>query len=188
MQSLSYIYGKIKYGEVLGIAQGPTQRENRPQNSLLLSSGHRPSFLVSLCSVCQGMTRSENILNQLVKLPVWWLFWEHLVYYHIWGSNWSFITIGGELFPRNWPSGGARRSWVKLLFSWKLHVTYLKCLVTLYEAGEEKAVPYKAPKRISNPVSSTWLLQDLPSYKPLLGTFVLSIYCRKAPLKYFHFY
>lgn len=151
---------------------------------------HWAFFLVSLCSVCQEMTRSENILDQLVELPIWWLalFWEHLVYYHSRGSNWSFITIGGELFPRNWPSGGARRSWVKLLFSWKSHTTYLKGLVTMHEAGEDKAVPCKASKYISNPVSSTWLLQDLCSYKPLPGILALSIYCRKVPLQYFHFY
>lgn len=90
----------------------------RKANPQIPHSYHWASFLVSLCSICQGMTSAENILSQLVKLPIWWLalFWEHLVYHHIWGSNWSFFHHWGQLFPRNWPSNWARRSWIKFFF------------------------------------------------------------------------
>lgn len=151
----------------------------RKANPQIPHSYHWASFLVSLCSICQGMTSAENILSQLVKLPIWWLalFWEHLVYHHIWGSNWSFFHHWGQLFPRNWPSNWARRSWIKFFFFfiWKLHVTYLKYLVTLdlHEAGKEKAMPYEAPKYIFYPVSPTWLLLYLPLCKSLSDIFAL---------------
>ena len=71
MQSLSYIYGKVKYNEIKGIVQGPTQKEGRSHNStlILLCSSHWDSFSVSLCSICQSMTRAENILNQFSQAP-----------------------------------------------------------------------------------------------------------------------
>ena len=52
MQSLSYIYGKIKCSEIKRIVQGPTQMEGRSQNStlILLCSSHWDSFLVSVVS------------------------------------------------------------------------------------------------------------------------------------------
>lgn len=44
---LSYIYGKIKYGEVKGIVQGPTQKDSRSPKStlILLCASHWASCL-----------------------------------------------------------------------------------------------------------------------------------------------
>lgn len=178
MQSLSYIYGKFKYDEIKRIVPGPTQMEGRSQNStlILLCSSLWDSFLVSLCSICQSMIRAENILNQFSQAPhlVIALFWEHLVYYRIWSSSWSFIHIRGQLLSKNWPSDYAGRSRVKTFFSWKLHITYLECVVisNLYKAGVGKAMPYKTPKYISNPVSPAWSVLDLLLCKYLSDIFV----------------
>lgn len=173
MQSLSYIYGKIKCSEIKGIVQGPTQMEGRSQNTtlILLCSSHWDSLSVSLCSICQSMTRAENTLSQFSQAPCLMiaLFWEHLVYCHIWSSSWSFIHLWGQLLPRNWPSDWARRSMAKL------EVT--SCIIQSVSSHQifirlgRKPMPYKAPKYISDPVSPNWLLLDLLSCKTLSVSF-----------------
>lgn len=80
------------------------------------------------------------------------------------------FTIGGSSFQGIdllTEPGGAGLNF--FFFSWKLHVTYLKCLVTLdlHKAGEEKVMSYETPKYIFYPVSPTWLLLDLPLCKSL---------------------